>query len=400
MGRGGKWSGNEERYSSGPTWHVWQGARSPKTGAHPWKKGNGKAAEDVPSRPVFPTFDASIPARAGPSRHAEPDPSADAGERLVPSVQRALNGTRKAETRLSKLMKDKAKAEKQWEIYVKEAQIAYVREKERFLKAVEHYDKEILDAKEAQRLSRAHLRQAAISEGVLESDAMEAEQAEASAEWSRMVEEWEQERATQDDALLRRAFLERADMTDARTPSAHRAAPRSPAPAFSAIPPPSRAPPASTEYRPMYNAGSPGMPSARYDPYNASSPPGLAPPPTDEMGHWPEATTPEQPVPKDRNAAPVHPGQKRHPTDPRLSVKAATKSAPERPAVHADFATRLGAKRSAMQPFGGAPGLAAPVLESGTPVPLNAKIVDDDQDQEMEEDLDDRPGPTEPPGDA
>ena len=44
-----------------------------------------------------------------------------------------------------------------------------------------------------------------------------------------LVAGWEQERALQDDALLRRAFLEREDrVRELRTPSLRRLAPRSP----------------------------------------------------------------------------------------------------------------------------------------------------------------------------
>ena len=155
------------------SWAVETHGIPPKSHGHPrspspWQKGAKKGKPQADKRPAFPAYD-TIPIADG-------KPQADgkgqalvrmeeSGEgQLVPTVQRALNGARKAENKLARLIKDKDRAQLQWTQYLQDSQKAYIREKARHRKALEHYEKEIQDAKEQQKHARLLLRQVAFQE--------------------------------------------------------------------------------------------------------------------------------------------------------------------------------------------------------------------------------------------
>ena len=382
MGKNDKW---DPRYDSWPSqqytgrsWQIWPGARSPKASAGPpWKKGQGKGEQEhAASR--FPAFDARpAPKQEAPMRQHERalvavDLVEDAEETLVPGVQKALNGARKAEARVNRLIRDRKRTEQQWQEYVKESRAAYVREHERYNKAMEAYDREMVGAVEAQKQARLLLRHAAVQEEL--PAAMETEQSDGGAEWAQMVAGWEREQALQDDALLRRAFMER----EMRTPSVRRAAPRSP---HSGLPP---GPATTTETvmpPPVYSKISSPHPAARVDPYPAMSPQAV-PPMTTDGGEAPHAAHPPQ-----AGTSPVPP-QQRNPADAvRKGVKDSTKTIPAKPQVHSDIADKLLAKRTAaMMPFGRPPGLEASTMGAEASAPPRAHFLDDDLEEIPEQD--------------
>ena len=269
MGRGEQWDQYGDGWSSqDASWRkrLWKGAYpSPKAGSAPWKKGAGKANADT--KPAFPAFDAKPPKKGGPaaSSRREEIQETVTGEdgHLVPTVQKALNGARKAENRLAKLVQDRQRAEQQWQDYMQDSKAAYIRERDRFHRAMDHFTKEILEAREFQRQARAVLRHVALEDE--ERKDMETEEATVEDdEWDRMVKDWEEERESVDDGVLRRALLARE--TGSTTPAPPtRSVARSPA-----VPREAAEKRQDSSYRPMYNESSP-VHQARSDPYSMTS---------------------------------------------------------------------------------------------------------------------------------
>ena len=162
MGRE-QWGARSDAWSSQPgqSWQLWSGARPQKSGgAYPWKKGSGKA--DADKNVKFPAFDARTPqgdSTAPPQRERAPRQVEDAegmDDLLVPGVQKALNGARKAEARVARILRDRKKTEQQWQEYVRDSRAAYVKEHARYLKAVEIYDRDLVEATEQQTLRIAY----------------------------------------------------------------------------------------------------------------------------------------------------------------------------------------------------------------------------------------------------
>ena len=276
-------------------------------------------------------------------------------ETLVPGVQKALNGARKAETRVARLVRDKKRAEQQWLEYVKDSRAAYVREHDRHQKALLAFDKDLTEALEQQRQARLLLRHAAIQEELPVANDMEVDHGAVGAEWEQMVAGWEKEKEAQDDALLRRAFQEREDrFAEARTPSGRRAAPRSPAAGgLNDAMAPMRAPRDSGQVPPAYNKRSPVTPAARSDPYPVVSPVISQAAMAMEGGDGAS----------------------------RTEARAASGTTPlQRPAPHGDLADKLHARRTAMMPFGGPPGLEIQCPEAMTTAA--PAFLDDDLDEE------------------
>ncbi|OLP99678.1 Protein notum-like [Symbiodinium microadriaticum] len=308
MGRGAKWDGqggHGEQWSSqahaGRSWAIWPGAYSPKAGHNPpWKRGGNQEASS--SRQRFPAYDSRPPADSNDRKLEPPErtvtrDSGDADGALVPSVQKALNGARKAESRVLRLQKEKDRAEKQWQDYVRDSRLAYARERERHTKALAHFEKEITEALEQQRTARVMLKHAAFQEALPAEAPSAMEVSDAGVEWEQMVAAWEQEQASMDGAVLRRALMEMEDAGPAsRTPQARRALPRSPVPTSTRAAAP-QAPAAEVpadggdSFGPSYSGSSPmaemaaamassGEPVPGTSPVlPAPRPPGLAAPP-------------------------------------------------------------------------------------------------------------------------
>ncbi|CAE7239157.1 yheT [Symbiodinium sp. KB8] len=180
----------------------------------PWKRGGNQEASS--SRQRFPAYDSRPPADSNDRKLEPPErtvtrDSGDADGALVPSVQKALNGARKAESRVLRLQKEKDRAEKQWQDYVRDSRLAYARERERHTKALAHFEKEITEALEQQRTARVMLKHAAFQEALPAEAPSAMEVSDAGVEWEQMVAAWEQEQASMDGAVLRRALMEMED---------------------------------------------------------------------------------------------------------------------------------------------------------------------------------------------
>eukprot|EP00439_Symbiodinium_sp_Y106_P009269 s3502_g1.t1 len=111
----------------------------------PWKAQKGQPAAR------FPAYDSQLPSGWPRDPH-------DLNDGVTGDVQRALNATKKAEHRLGRLMQDREKATLQWQEYAKASKAAYYKEKERYMKALQNYDRDIHEAQAAQNEARRALR--------------------------------------------------------------------------------------------------------------------------------------------------------------------------------------------------------------------------------------------------
>ena len=132
MGRGEAWSQEGDAWhSSAGSYQLWRGVKpAGRNGQVPWKPKGPKA----PEKPRFPAYDApALPAKgSGKSgQGAKGSDTQEVDEGMVSQVQKALNFTRKAEVRLSRLIRDREKAETQWQAYAIAARDAFYRERER-----------------------------------------------------------------------------------------------------------------------------------------------------------------------------------------------------------------------------------------------------------------------------
>ena len=206
MGRGDRWESSGGRWSSQDASrpdNLWNGAKHARAQV-PWKKGNGKGKAQVAS-PAFPAYDAKPPSGEGRSnvpKLASAEDDLEDPDMLVSTVQKALNGARKSESRLARLLKDRQKAEQQWQEYMRDSKAAYIREKERHSKALAVFATEIATARENQSHARMVLRQVAFRDD--EPNEMQEDEGEHEAEWEQMVLAWEQEQVVMDDGVLRR----------------------------------------------------------------------------------------------------------------------------------------------------------------------------------------------------
>ena len=221
---------------------------------------------------------------------------------------------------------------------------------------------EILEARELQRQARAVLRQVALEDE--ERKDMETEEAMVEDdEWDRMVKDWEEERETVDDGVLRRALLARETRSVTPAPPSRTAA-RSPA-VLREIPEKRL----DSSYRPMYNESSP-VHQARSDPYSMTSP-------RMEVGRGESQGRMTEPPPAS-GMSPLPPGHK--PGQGQDSALDAKKDQTGT-TVTAGLAEKLQAKRNALRPFGIPPGLA----QGDATARPSVRLEDDDPDLEMPE---------------
>ena len=285
---------------------------------------------------------------------------------LVPTVQKALNGARKAQNRLAKLVQERQRAEQQWHEYMQDSKAAYIRERDRFHRAMDHFTKEILEARELQRQARAVLRQVALEDE--ERKDMETEEAMVEDdEWDRMVKDWEEERETVDDGVLRGALLAREARSVTPAPPSRTAA-RSPV-VPKEVPREIPEKRLDSSYRPMYNESSP-VHQARSDPYSMTSP-RVEVVRGESHGHLTEP-------PPASGMSPLPPG---HKTSQGQDSALEAKKDQAGTTGTVGLAEKLQAKRSALRPFGIPPGLA-PGDAATRP---SVRLEDDDPDLEMPE---------------
>ena len=113
-------------------------------------------------------------------------------------IQGLLNQARKAEIRLGKLEKAKAKTAKQWQAFQQGLKDSFIKEQARFQKHSAQLEQEIQEATQEQEKAYQVVRQAFLG-GMPGSMQVDQEEGVAEEQWSRMRASWEQE----DDAYLR-----------------------------------------------------------------------------------------------------------------------------------------------------------------------------------------------------
>ena len=198
MGRGETWehAGDAWQPSDGSSWRGVKYAN--KHGVVPWQKPKGPKSGD---KPKFPAYDAPVPTSKSGGKGTKGQEARETDEGMVSQVQRALNQTRKAEVRLQRLLKDRDKAEAQWQNYVVEAREAFYKEKDRHARALKVFERDIQEAHHQQSDARRVLRDQVLrAEQEADGDAMEEEAVDG--EWERMIEAYERESVLADDAVL------------------------------------------------------------------------------------------------------------------------------------------------------------------------------------------------------
>eukprot|EP00439_Symbiodinium_sp_Y106_P021106 s5433_g2.t1 len=120
-----------------------------------------KWAYDGNSWSQFPAYDAQPPQVQSGGRKGRGSldkETVDTETDMVNTVQKALNTTRKAEGRLSRLLKDRERAELQWREHAVAAREAFYRERDRHMRALKTFDASIQEAQQAQSEARQALR--------------------------------------------------------------------------------------------------------------------------------------------------------------------------------------------------------------------------------------------------
>ena len=288
MGKPKEWKGHggvkSWEQASERSWSIWPGAYSPQA---PWRPKGGKGM----------TRDQGIPGYATRKPQEEPPQSTaliSAGgtsvkEGLVPTIQHALNCTRKAEAKVKKIQDDKEKHIQMWKTWEADMKAAWLREKKRFAAESERLEREAAESLQAQEDARCNLR--AAFEGCYSNDAaatkaMEVEDADNNAEWEAMMAGWNQEAQPDWGSVLQRAY---GDSTPVRRPL-HPLTPRPQRPPIVPIPGPG-------PLAPVPSPACLGDPQARaslaatYDPYQAMWA-GASPAPALPSGTAPPGLTP------------------------------------------------------------------------------------------------------------
>ena len=327
------------------------------------------------------------------------------------AVQKELTSAKKADSRLRRLHAEKELRAKQWEKFKDDQKRNFLKQRQLFGEDVERLDAEMQQAAEAGRAAAERMK-LIVLQGVESVRAPAAEAGSFDMEWERMMSA--EEEVTAPSAFLRDALR--------AAQSVGQSVPGGPGPdllgEITGPPAAERLPSfgVSLGAAPAAMGASPAQPSPTslppepllVDPYTGSSP-------------TPSTPGPDAPMATERRTSPIHPGQRapgapRVPTNveaPRPGIKPAT-SAPNQVAhpgsSGVSLADKLDAKRSVLEPFGGArppapPGLPVPgpseaelaIAEAralalnqqgGTPTPnhpamASASIVSDDDGDEL-----------------
>ncbi|CAE7155771.1 unnamed protein product, partial [Symbiodinium necroappetens] len=276
MGRGGRNAGQQPWAGGGNTFRVWPGAYSPQGPATrdrkpPWKA-DGRAPTD------FPAYSSMQlpPDRSAPTGSAVTAMEAP-GTMNTNSIQNALNITRKAETRLSRLRTAYQEIGAKMTGYEQKLKEALRRERARFARDQERLLRDIAEAEAAQETARIGLRAAFAEERSAAIGGFDVDMGDQDVD--RLFAEWAREDSPAMDGVLRRALAPPpasgnpgSFMTPTRTTAA--APPRTPpatADPYLGAPSPFHAPPGLTSPNPAQNPVAPVVSAG------GAAPPPLAP---------------------------------------------------------------------------------------------------------------------------
>ena len=145
----------------------------------------------APSRSQFPAYDAQPPQVQSGGRKGRGSldkETVDTETDMVNTVQKAHQyDPPKAEGRLSRLLKDRERAELQWREHAVAAREAFYRERDRHMRALKTFDASIQEAQQAQSEARQALRDQ-ILKAEQAGDADDMEEDDEDGEWERMLE--------------------------------------------------------------------------------------------------------------------------------------------------------------------------------------------------------------------
>ena len=271
MGRGGRNAGQQPWAGGGSTYRVWPGAYSPQGPATrdrkpPWKA-DGRAPSDFPAYSSM-QLPADRAAPTGPAATAVEAP----GTMNTNSIQNALNITRKAETRLSRLRTAYQDLGVKMTGYEQKLKEALRRERARFARDQERLLRDIAEAEAAQETARIGLRAAFAEERSAAIGGFDVDVGDQDVD--RLFAEWAREDSSAMDGVLRRALApppaggnHGCIMTPTRTAAA--VPPRTPpatADPYLGAPSPFHAPPGLTSPNPAQNPVVPVVPAGGVDP--------------------------------------------------------------------------------------------------------------------------------------
>ena len=129
-------------------------------------KDNGQERSQGKGVAKFPSYDQKklgreIIQEVDTRRVTETDP-------LITELQKAVNGARRAEGKIRKIVQEKAERQSQWRIWVADLKASYAKEKQRFQLAIDKLDREHANAIEEQHKASVQLRAVASGSGQME----------------------------------------------------------------------------------------------------------------------------------------------------------------------------------------------------------------------------------------
>ncbi|CAE7664952.1 unnamed protein product [Symbiodinium sp. CCMP2592] len=206
MGRGGKGqgraSGGQQDYGG---YRLWKGAYSPSQ--RPWR--NNQPEETWHGKHAFPSYTA-MPRPTPKETHTHAAiPELSVQGSMVHDLQELLNGARRAEQKVARIVQARDREQSQHQEFQKQMKESFLKEKQRFAKSEARFEKDIADAVEEQNRARMLVRSAYL--GI---EAIPVERAprgrltreEADLAWDQAREAWEKDEGSTMDGVFKRAM--------------------------------------------------------------------------------------------------------------------------------------------------------------------------------------------------
>ena len=220
-------------WSNTGSWAYWHGAPWRQRGAKP----NGKAKGDPSNKekdqqpPLFPAYDnkkggADLGQGKGNADLVRVVSTTRTEDTLVKELQRALNHTRKIESKVAKIQGDVQEKKQQWVQWERQLKQCYIAEKKRHSSNLESLGKELAETLQLQEAARAEVRRIAAgqSSAPMEEDAIEGEDQFAALMADEEPSPWGED--VNEEVLMR--ALQTATQGPPTTPPSGRPCPRTP----------------------------------------------------------------------------------------------------------------------------------------------------------------------------
>ncbi|CAE7446249.1 unnamed protein product [Symbiodinium sp. CCMP2592] len=206
MGRGGKGqgrsSGGQQDYGG---YRLWKGAYSPSQ--RPWR--NNQADESWHGKPAFPSYTA-MPRPPPKETHTHVAmPELHTPGSMVHDLQELLNGARRAEQKVARIVQARDREQAQYQEFQKQMKESFLKEKQRFAKSEARYEKDIADAVDEQNRARLLVRSAYLGIETIPVERApggKLTRAEEDLAWDQAREAWEKDEGSTMDGVLKRAM--------------------------------------------------------------------------------------------------------------------------------------------------------------------------------------------------